>query len=237
MSISLMQQQNKRFEPSFSLSEKNDEKPLNCRGVCSVAARYLNYLLWLFKNRAATERTPLQFSGLLNKYNFKKIIFSFVIFSICSTAFALEEDKTQPMYVQADSVAIDNQSGKSEYTGNVTVDQGSTHLRAAHAIVYTESGKNTLKEAVAEGDKTTQAHYWTLTDPKKPELNAYADTIKVFPQKNLVYLIGHAKVIQGADSFEAPEIQYDSKTQKAFSPKSKLGKTVIVIHPQAQPKP
>ena len=42
--------------------------PQFCRGVRSVAARYLNYLLWLFRNRAATERTPLQNCGLLNKY-------------------------------------------------------------------------------------------------------------------------------------------------------------------------
>ena len=56
--------------------EKNKKhlfsNPLSCRGVRSVAARYLNYLLLLFRNRAATERTPLQLSGSENLYGFNK---------------------------------------------------------------------------------------------------------------------------------------------------------------------
>ncbi len=69
--------------------------PLFCRGVRSVAARYLNYLLWLFKNRAATERTPLQNSGFcsffvekLNSYKIFSFIFFLILinFNVCAIA-------------------------------------------------------------------------------------------------------------------------------------------------------
>lgn len=165
----------------------------------------------------------------MNRNNF---LLSVLFLCVSSVAFALDDDKNQPMHLNADTVSIDNQTGESQYIGHVVVIQGTTHLTAASASVFTDSDGNAIKEAIAKGDEKVQAHYWTLNDPKKPELHAYADTIKIFPKENLVYLIGHAKVTQGTDSYEAPEIQYDTKTHHAFSPKSKLGQTVIVIHPQ-----
>lgn len=94
-----------------------------------------------------------------------------------------------------------------------------------------------IREAVAEGNGKIPAHYWELTDPNKPELHAYADIIRIFPQQKLVYLIGHAKVIQGEDSYEAPEIEYNSEKQQVFSPKKSQGRTVIVIHSNSAASP
>jgi lipopolysaccharide export system protein LptA len=155
--------------------------------------------------------------------------------TLCAPAFALETDKNEPISVQADSVTIDNKTGESQYIGNVSVINGSTHLTAAKAIVHTTKN-NTIQEAEAFGNSKAQAHYWTLTDPKKPALNAYADIIRIFPDKHLVYLIGHAKVSQGEDLYEAPRIEYNNETQHVFSPQSSQGRTTIVIHPQEQPK-
>lgn len=153
-----------------------------------------------------------------------------------SFAFALDDDKNQPISVQADSVSIDNKTGTSIYEGNVVVINGSTHLTAAKATI-TMAKDNKIKEAEADGQGDIQAHYWTLTDPQKPELHAFADIIRIFPEKKLVYLIGHAKVNQGEDVYQAPEIEYNTETQHVFSPKSIQGRTVILIHPkQQQPK-
>lgn len=162
--------------------------------------------------------------------NFFKTLLFFILFTLSISAFALEEDKNQPLYVQADSVSIDNKIGQSQYKGNVDVRQGNSHLTADKAIVYLDKN-NTIKEAIAYGNTSTQAHYQTITDPKKPELNAWADTIHMYPQEHLVYLMGHAHVTQGMDSYTAPEIQYNSVTQRVFSKQSTQGRTVIVIHP------
>lgn len=153
----------------------------------------------------------------------------FIVFQAAS-AFALPDDKNQPMYVQADTVSFNNKTGFSQYIGHVSVQQGSIHLTAQTAEVHMDT-HHQIQEAVAKGTANEQAHYWSLPELNKPELNAYADLIRVYPQKHLVYLIGNAKVSQGKDSYSAPEIQYNSETESVFSKKSPAGKTVIVIHP------
>ncbi len=86
----MMNMKSIRFMQLFS-------NPLNCRGVRSVAARYLNYPLWLFKNRAATERTPLQFSGFCSFFAYAFI----VIFSnICFMAQANANETKKVLDIQ-----------------------------------------------------------------------------------------------------------------------------------------
>lgn len=165
---------------------------------------------------------------------FNYIFIALIAMLISSNSFALEDDNNQPVSVQADSVTIDNKEGKSQYEGNVHVERGSTHLTADKATVYMTK-ENSIKEAIAYGKGKVQAHYWTITDPKKPELNAYADMIQIFPDKHMVYLIGNAKVSQGDDFYHAPKIEYNSETQHVYSPQSTQGRTTIVIHPQQTP--
>ena len=53
------------------------------------------------------------------------------LLSLLSTsAAALESDASQPIYVEADSVEINDGTGVSVYQGNVDVTQGSIHLTA-----------------------------------------------------------------------------------------------------------
>lgn len=163
----------------------------------------------------------------MNFRQYLSVIF-FALFSL--SAFALDTDKNEPLYVNADTVSIDNKTGLSTYEGNVVVNNGSTHLTAQRATVQVDKN-NQIEEANVYGNDTAQAHYWTLTDLKKPEMHAYADHITLFPKKHLIYLIGHAKVNQGADSYAAPRIEYNTETQHVFSAKSNQGQTVIVIHP------
>jgi lipopolysaccharide export system protein LptA len=92
--------------------------------------------------------------------------------------------------------------------------------------------KNKLIKAIAEGSKTEQAHFWTLTDEKKPPVHAYANTIRYFPEKHLIQLVGRARVEQGNNSFSAPTINYDTLHQHVLSQSDSQGQTVIVIHPE-----
>ena len=147
------------------------------------------------------------------------------------SCFALATDNQQPMIIQSDSANINQGTGVNIFNGHVRVIQGTTHLNASHATTYTDKN-NKLNEAIALGNKTTQAHYWTLTDPNKPEMHAYADTIKMFPQKNLIYLIGSAKVTQGKDVYQAPQIEYNTLLKHVVSKASKQGRTTIILHPK-----
>lgn len=144
--------------------------------------------------------------------------------------FALPTDKNQPLNVRAHSADINQETHLGTFSDHVNMDQGSTHLRASHAT--TKFNHHKLISAIAQGSTTEQAHFWTLSDEKKPPLHAYANTISYFPEKHLIELVGRAHVEQGTDSFSAPIIHYDTLHQHVLSKSNGQEQTLIVIHPE-----
>jgi lipopolysaccharide export system protein LptA len=159
-----------------------------------------------------------------------------IFFSLLLTSqlcFSLPTDKQQIIKLSANSADINQETHKGIYTTDVSLDQGSTHLRADRAITHTDS-TNKLVKAVIFGNKQEQAHFWTLTDEKKPALHAYADTIFYFPEKHLIQLKGNARVKQGTNSFLASQIDYDTMKKHIVSRSDQHKQTVIIIHPENQ---
>lgn len=148
-----------------------------------------------------------------------------ILFPIASQA--LDSDHTQPMYLMADTAQLNQQTNAGIYQGNVRLDQGTTHLTADYATTLTDQD-NTLITATAQGNDHERAHYWTLTDPDKPELHARAERIEYQAAENKIYLIGNAEVIQGEDSYFAPLIEYDTVADEVISPPHEEGRTVII---------
>ena len=111
----------------------------------------------------------------------KSILFFLVM--CLSSAHALSSDQEKVMHVQADSADLSQHNHKGIYTGNVELIQGTSHLQAAKAVTIGNE-KNQLVSAFVSGGKWKQAHYWTITHPKKPPLHAYADTIRYYPKRH-----------------------------------------------------
>jgi lipopolysaccharide export system protein LptA len=161
-----------------------------------------------------------------------KVRFLFLLlFFSAGLSHALPTDKEQIMHVTADSADLSQQKHKGTYIGNVVFIQGSTNLQAEKAI--TEGNiKNQLTLAIANGSEGKQAHYWTETGPNKPPFHAYADTIKYFPLKHTIELIGHARVEQGPNSLSAAKIIYDTLEQHVVSQSDGKTRTVIILYPE-----
>lgn len=154
----------------------------------------------------------------------------FLLLFLAETGWAMPKDREKALELSADSADINQQTHRGEYIGHVKLDQGSTHVRAAKAI--TEGDKqNKLVMAEARGSKKEQAHFWTNTEANKPPLHAYADTIRYFPDRHLVELMGKARLVQGDNFFSAPQINYDTLKQRVFSQSTREERTTIVIHP------
>ena len=150
------------------------------------------------------------------------------------TCFAMDNDRTQVMELQANSADLNQQTHRGIYLGDVQIDQGTTHIRAAEAV--TEGNlKNQLIKAVIKGNKTAQAHYWSLTELNKPPMHAYADTINYYPASHLIELIGNARIEQGTNSFAAPSIRYDTEHQHVVSKSNGQERTTIIIYPGKHP--
>ncbi len=157
-----------------------------------------------------------------------------LLFMFSSSAYALTEDKEKIMHVMADSADLSQQEHKGIYTGNVELVQGTTNLQAAKAVTLGNE-KNQLVVAIASGTEGKQAHYWTITDPNKPPVHAYADTIRYYPLRHLIELIGNARVEQGENSFSAAKISYDTVKQHVLSQGNDSRRITIIYHPEKKP--
>ncbi len=161
----------------------------------------------------------------------KKVSVFFLLFFIMGTAYALPTDKEQVMHVTADTADLNQQKHKGTYTGNVVFVQGTSNLHAANAITLGNL-KNQLTLAIAKGADGKQAHYWTQTDLNKPPFHAYADTIKYYPLKHTIELIGNARIEQGPNSLSAAKIIYDTREQHVISQSNGTTRTVIILYPE-----
>ena len=149
---------------------------------------------------------------------------------------ALPDDRDQIVRLSAGSADINQQTHEGIYLNDVQLDQGSTHIRA-HQAITTGNEKNQLILAVIKGNQSAQAHFWTLPATNKPPMHAYADTMKYYPERHLIKLIGNARVEQGTNSFSAPEISYDTVAQHvvskaALQTSGTAARTTIIIHPE-----
>lgn len=147
-------------------------------------------------------------------------------------SFALALDQTKVLELSANRADIDQQNHLGQYDGRVELDQGTTHLRAAKATTETDNHQQ-LIAAIAYGDKTQRAHYWTQTALDKPVLHAYAEIIRYYPAQHRIELEGHAEVTQGSDSLSAAKICYDTLKQRVITQNDKQLRTVITFHPKS----
>lgn len=157
-----------------------------------------------------------------------------ILLFVTNLCFALSDDRNQIMQLSAGSADLNQQDHRGIYIEDVKLDQGTTHIRAAKAVTLGNS-KNQITKAIIQGNKEAQAHYWTITDTKKPPMHAFADIIYYYPANHMIKLVGNARVEQGEDSFSAPSITYDTLHQHVVSKSDGKGPTTIVIHPGKNP--
>lgn len=164
----------------------------------------------------------------MNQSKVNYILGFFILIGLYPKAYALPDDKYKAMHLTADSVELDQTTHKGYYVGHLTLDQGTTHLRAEEAETITDAN-NKLIKAIARGNKKTKAHIWTQTALDKPLLHAYADEIRYYPNQQYLELEGQASVDQGGNLFRAPFIRYDIKKQQVVTQKKGAEQTKIII--------
>lgn len=166
----------------------------------------------------------------MHQLKVKKCLFLFLIcYSLLGLA--LPSDKEKVMHVVADSADLNQLKHKGTYTGHVEFTQGTTMLHANNAITQGNK-KNQLTLAIANGTKGEQAHYWTQTAPDKPPFHAYADTIRYYPLRHTIELLGNARIEQGANSLSAAKIIYNTQEQHVVSQGDGTTRTTIILYPE-----
>ncbi len=135
-----------------------------------------------------------------------------------SCVFALPDDRSKPIEIQANSAERDAKTGITTYTGNVDVQQGSIHISANTVVL--NSANNKLTKIHATGSPAT--YHQQLTGPKDV-VDAQAINIYFDVAKNLITLQDSATLKQNSGSIKGNRIEYDTKAERVKAQASTSG--------------
>jgi len=146
-----------------------------------------------------------------------------------ATLWALESDTEQPIYIEADGATYDHNTGKSVYTGNVQVTQGSMLLNSDKLVVYMKL-KRPFK-IIATGKPVT---FKQTPKPGDENIHGKSLTAEYYIDTELLVMIKEAVVWQGDNTYASERIEYDRKNAivKAGQASSNGKRVHITLHPK-----
>lgn len=141
----------------------------------------------------------------------------------------LATDRQQPVYISADRVEINEQTGVSHYIGNVEFRQGSMQLEASEVFVYKD--ENALEKVVAEG---RPVKFRQRPEDAEQDIRGSATRMEYDAGSATLYLAGDAHIWQANDEFSSDRIVYESEKDivRANGGKDGNGRVRAVIHPK-----
>jgi len=126
-----------------------------------------------------------------------------------SSAWALPEDRDQPIRVQADTAELDDRQGVAVYRGDVIITQGTMKI-TGDTVTITQDDNGDVEVFTSIGKP---AYYEQKPAVDKEIVKAYGLTIQYFAANERIVLIDQAKVVQEGNTFEGEKIVYDTRRQ------------------------
>lgn len=148
-------------------------------------------------------------------------------FLLPALAWALPDDRRQPIRLEADSAELDQKTGISIYQGNVVISQGSMRMVADTATIYFKDGRFERIEAVG---KPVDLRYKPSVD--KPEIQGTGQRVVYNAVTAKVVMTQNAKIVQGQDSFTGDRIEYDLEKDQVKANSDKGKRIQFIIQPQ-----
>ncbi|MCB1760320.1 MAG: lipopolysaccharide transport periplasmic protein LptA [Gammaproteobacteria bacterium] len=142
---------------------------------------------------------------------------------------ALESDREQPVYVEADGADINDRTGVSVYTGNVVVTQGSIKLNADKVTVTQKEGETDHLQA--EG---APVRFEQDAGGGKGLIKGKARKADYYMNSEILHMNGDAVMVQGKDTFSSDRIVYDRVKGQVKAGATAKGKQRVRI--SIQPK-
>lgn len=157
---------------------------------------------------------------------------------------ALSTDVEQPIEIEADFAELDDAAGRTTYTGNVVVTQGTMRMTGDKLIANFDENRQ-LVDVYLEG---TPAYFKQTPDGGKQDIEGEGLQIEYHQAKSLLYLIDKARLTQGDRLFEGYRINYDTKRSiitgrgaanapRSKDPAQKPGRVKVVIPPKKKAAP
>lgn len=153
-----------------------------------------------------------------------------VLCAACSSAIALQSDRSQPITIDADSAERDELAGTTTYSGRVEMAQGSMRINADQIVIYNKKDKVT--KIIARGKP---ASYQQKPSDKAGKVIARANILEYRIDKETLRLIENASLKQEGTSLSGNTIEYDVRKSvvKADSQSNQNDRVRMVIPPKA----
>lgn len=169
--------------------------------------------------------------------NHKKKHYLFIFFLMTSLfkvspALAINPSSKLPIQIESDRATLNDETGVSNYAGNVIISQGLSRLEADNISVNARDRKIVSIKATGR-----PAHFVQQDDIKTPPTHGYGKTIIYITKDEILRFIGDAKLVQQDNSFSGDQIEYDivRKAIKAQGDESIGSRVKIQYHPNPSP--
>ncbi len=140
----------------------------------------------------------------MSPYGMVGLVGVLAIMGLMLPAYALPEDKNQPIDLTADTAEYDQKTGISIYRGNVKLVQGTFVLQAKEARVYLVNGELSRVEATGQ---PVQFQYQPSAN--KELIKGQGKKVEYRPATHKVVVSGNAHFIQAGDELNGEVMEYD----------------------------
>jgi len=142
---------------------------------------------------------------------------------------ALDSDRRQPVYIDADRVEFDEAKGLNTYTGKVVVEQGTMRISADKLVIHMTNRKPT--RYVATGDP---ARYKQQPKPDEGDVVATGKELDYAVANKTLTIRGNAHVTREGDQFQGDQLVYDTVKDLVTGTGGNGGRIRMIIQPQAE---
>lgn len=140
---------------------------------------------------------------------------------------ALDSDRKQPIYIDADRVELDEAKGLNTYTGTVVVVQGTMQINSDTLVIHTENRKPTRYVATGK-----PARYKQQPKPNEGDVIATARDMEYTVADKKLHLRGDARVNRQGDVFQGDQLVYDTVRDLVTGSGGNGGRIRMIIQPQ-----
>ncbi len=146
---------------------------------------------------------------------------------LAGSVMALDSDRQQPIYIDADRVEMDEAKGLNTYTGAVVVVQGTMQINSDTLVIHTENRKPT--RYVANGKP---ARYKQQPKPNEGDVVATSRQMEYVIAEKKLYLRGDAHITRQGDVFQGDQLVYDTVRDLVTGSGGEGGRIRMIIQPQ-----
>ncbi len=123
---------------------------------------------------------------------------------VAAQAWALPEDREQPIHIESDRAERQERAGLTIYEGDVVITQGTIRVNADRVVVYSEN--NDVVRIEATGDP---ARYRQILEHGDPPMHASSRLIDYRLQEDMIILTRDARLEQDGSTITGERIEYD----------------------------